>query len=298
MIKLSYIKSDDRKYNVERCLSLIKSEIVAGLKDAKHVVVKPNCSYGKVKSAATSKDALEMVLKFIKPHTSNQIILAGDSENGKTMETLKDLGYLDLQERYDFTIVDLKNDPKSEIDLIDRFGSKWSAEIPNTILNSDYLISIAPPKTDDHTVYTGIIKNSLSCDYYKPSGFNLASKLGLKNKNKITHQADYKIINENIKNIYSRLSTKLAVVDAFEAMEGEGPLNGDIVPCHWAIATTTPIAADCLACTMMGINYKDVGYLSMLEKGQDEYFIAGDDWQKSIKKFKMHSTFPRMKNWE
>jgi hypothetical protein len=107
-----------------------------------------------------------------------------------------------------------------------------------------------------------------------------------------------KITHQNIKELYSKLSLKLAVIDAFEAIEGDGSVNGDIVPAHWAIATSNPVAADCLACTLMGINFKNVGYLSLLEKGEEEYYVGGDDWQKAIKKFKMPTDFDKIKNWE
>ncbi len=301
MIKLSFIKSNVRKNNIERCLALLKTEIFSGLREARQVVVIPNCMTTKNKSAVTHKDTLDAVLNFIKPAVNHQIILAGGSDSRETFSVFKELGYLELQEKYDFTIADMNNDIYNDINLLGVNGNEQNTQTARTIMDSDYIITLSIPKTDNSTVYSGAIKN-VAQNTLPNSGYSIHSKLMSKFNLSKNHKSilfeNHKSANQNIYRIYNKLSIKLAVIDAFEAMEGDGPIDGDTVPCHWAIGTTNPIAADCLAATLMGINYKDVGYLAMLEKGDDEYFIAGDDWQRSIKKFKMHSKFEQIKNWE
>lgn len=100
-------------------------------------------------------------------------------------------------------------------------------------------------------------------------------------------------MNKNIAKIYEKLSVKLAVLDAFEAMEGEGPVNGHMIPAHYAIASSDPIAADWLACNLMGLSIKDIEYLSLLGPDQDDNFVIGDDWEKNIIKFRLHSNFEK-----
>lgn len=300
MIKLTFIQSDERKYNIERSLSLIKSDIIAAVKDAKRVVVKPSCISSRTKETATHKDALDAVLGFIKPYVKSQIILADGCSTGETFDAFKNFGYLELQEKYDFTIVDLNNDEFLEVPLVDKNGKEWQSQVSKTLAESDYLISVCQPKTHDHTVYSGAIESTTTGSLLRTGhGFSarLASKMGMTKDNKTAILSDNKSLNENIKRLNAILPIRLAILDAFEAMEGDGPANGDIVPLHWAIATSNPIAADCLACTLMGINYLDVGYLSMLEDGKDEYFVAGDDWQKAIKKIKMPREFDKIR-WQ
>jgi len=305
MSKISFIKSDDRKYNIERCLSLVKGEILSGLKRAKRIVVKPNCTTDSNKLAATNVEALDALFEFISPYVSSgQITLAEGTGTGDTLTAFKNFGYLDLQEKYDFTIIDLNKDDFDIIRLFDRNGKVWDAEVSKTILESDYLISITPPKTHNEVVYTGAIKNVAVGSLLRPSGnlpAMIAAKMGLIKNNKLSIHQGYPMMNKNIKSLASELPLNLAILDGYEAMEGDGPVDGDMVPAHWAIASSDPIGADWLACQLMGINPKDVGYLSMLSEDEEEkgdYFIIGDDWEKNIISFKMHPDFEKMKRWK
>lgn len=303
MSKISFIKSDDRKYNIERCLSLIKSEIIAGLKKADKVVVKPNCVVDNNKLAATSVDTLDAVLKFIRPYVSSQITLAEGCGMGDTMTAFTNYDYLSLQEKYDFTITDLNTDDFDIIRLFDKNGKVWDAQVAKTILSSDYLISVTPPKTHNEVVYTGAIKNIAVGSLLRSSGnlpARMAAKMGLAKNNKLMIHQGYEMLNKNIKCLAEELPLDLAIIDGFEAMEGDGPINGDLVPAHWAIASSNPLAADMLACQLMGINISDVGYLSMLDEEQEDksdFFIIGDSWKENVTKFKMHRDFEKIKKW-
>jgi uncharacterized protein (DUF362 family) len=303
MSKISFIKSDDRKYNIERCLSLIKSEIMTGLRDAKRVVIKPNCVSDNEKLASTNVQALDAVLEFIQPYTNCQITIAEGVSDGKTLTAFKNYRYLSLQEKYDFAIIDLNEDDFETISLLGRKDKTWDAQIAKTILNSDYLISISPPKTHNAVVYSGAIKNVAIGSLLRQNGglsSKIASRIGISRKNKISIREGYSALNENIKRIYKKTPLHLAILDGFEAMQGDCPTNGEMVPAHFAIASSDALAADWLATRVMGIDLKDVGYLCMLEEEEEnksDYFVIGDNWQKNIIKFKMHSDFEKMKNW-
>ncbi len=295
MKKISYIKSDDRKYNIERCLSLIKSEITSGLKNARSIVIKPNCVSSKVKLAATHVDALEALLEFIYPHIKGQITLAEGTGLGDTIEAFKNFGYLKLQDKYGFSLCDLNTDDYEEIELEDNISGKWKAKIAKTLLQSDYLISISPPKTHNCVVYTGAIKNVAIGSLIREDA-SFASKIlqktsqlfGKKNYKEEVHKYPEKL-SKNIDLIYDKIPLKLAILDGFEAMEGNGPVNGDIVPAHFALASSDPPAADWLALKLMGIDIKKVEYIDSLVGNDDaNYFIVGDDWQKNITPFRLH----------
>lgn len=304
MIKISFIHSDDRKYNIERCLSLIKSEILSSIEKADRIVVKPNCVNDKVKLASTNFEALDALLGFIKPYARNQIILAEGTATGSTINAFKSFGYLNLQEKYDLEIIDLNHDDSATVELYNSNGKKWKAEIARTILNSDYLISITPPKTHNEVVYTGAIKNvAVGSLIRRISSFSksineLNNKLGLPKNNKaLMHQGNY-YINKNIEALYRNLPINLSVIDGYEAMQGNGPVDGEMVPGHYAIASSSAIGADWLACNLMGVDIKDVGYLEMMESQDNEYFVVGDDWKKYVTKFKMPDDFESIRRWQ
>lgn len=305
MGKISFIKSDDRKYNIERCLSLIKSEIMAGLKNAKNVVIKPNCIVENGKLAVTSVEALDAVLEFIKPYVKGQITLAEGTGIGNTLTAFQNYDYFSLHEKYDLELVDLNEDEFETIELIDKNGKPWQAQVAKTILNSDYLISVSPMKTHNEVVYTGAIKNvavgSLvrSIPTFSKTINKLKESMGMPRNNKALIHQGTKAINHNIKTLSERLPLNLAVIDAYESMEGNGPVSGDLVATHFALASSDSLGADWLACLLMGIDIKDVPYLSMLigenDNFESNYFVIGDEWKTQITKFKMHPNFEKMK---
>ncbi|MFA5927348.1 MAG: DUF362 domain-containing protein [Patescibacteria group bacterium] len=300
MHKVAFIKSDDRKYNVTRSLSLLKSEVVSVIKESKRIVVKPNCVIDNVQLAATHRDALDSLLSFIAPHASQQIVLAEGAGIGDTMSAFKNYGYLSLQEKYDLALIDLNEDAPDTIDLIDKHGKKWQAQFAKTLLESDCIISISPPKTHDSVVYTGAIKNVSVAGLIRPSinhGWRIMPKLGATKNNKSAIHQGPAIINENIRRLYEHLKIRLAVIDGYTSMEGDGPIEGTMVPTHYAIASTSALAVDSLACVLMGIKLEDVGYLTLLEAEKNECFIVGDSWEKSVTKFTMHRNFESIRKW-
>ena len=302
MSKVSFISSENRKYNISRSLSLIKGEIISGLKKAKKVVVKPNCVVGSNQLAATHKDALDSVLEFIFPHTSSQIILAEGSGIGETSDAFKNYNYFDLQEKYNFAFVDLNTDDFETVKLVNKRGKEWDAQVSKTILDADYLISVTPPKTHDAVVYTGGIKNVVVGALLRPQGSfaaRLVTKFGIVNNNKAMIHQGFSAINENLVRLSKKIKIDLTVLDGSLAMQGDGPIDGEAYPANWAIASSDSLAADLLAITMMGIKVDDVGYLYTLsdDKKYEEPFIIGDDWKKNIHKFKMHSTYDQQRKW-
>lgn len=277
---------------------------MAGLKDAKRVVVKPSCVSDKAKHAATHFEALDAVLGFITPLCQSQIVLAEGTGMGDTLTAFKDFGYLQLQEKYDFSIVDLNTDVFDTIDLVEANGRPWQARFSRTISTSDYLISVSPMKTHDSVVYTGAIKNIAVGSLIRPSSGipSIVSRhLGLaRNDKQMIHQGSW-AMNENIKRLYQKFPAHLAIIDGYEPMEGNGPISGEIHPSHFAIASSDPLAADWLASQLMGIDLNDIGYLAMLEEAEEEksdYFVVGDDWKRNIRKFKMHSNFEHIRHWQ
>lgn len=307
MSKVSFIKSDDRKYNIERCLSLIKSEVISGVRKAKRIVIKPNCIVDNNQLATTNVEALEAVLEFIFPYAKSQIVLAEGSGIGDTMTAFKNYGYLKLQEKYDLALVDLNSDESEPLEVIDKNGKTIKVQVAKTLLHSDYLISISPPKTHDEVVYTGAIKNIAvgglvrSISTFSKAVNKIKESLGMPRNNKALIHQGTRALNLNISTLSHKIPTKLSILDGYEAMEGNGPTDGDMVPAHWAIASSDSLAVDWLACQLMDIKIEDVGYLSILnekDEKKEDYFVIGDDWQKNIIKFKMHSNFDQMKKWQ
>jgi uncharacterized protein (DUF362 family) len=304
MSKVSFIQSNNRKYNISRSLSLIKSEVIAGLKNAKRIVVQPSCYTDDFQLAATHVDALDSLLEFIFPYSKNQITVAEGTTIGDTMTAFKNYSYFSIQEKYGFAVVDLNTDDTKNIEVFDRRGNPLDICVSETILDSDYLISICPPKTHDSVVFSGAIESVVEGSLNRPvdtSSGGIMSRFSSHKNSKSNILQGSKYTNLNVKTLALKKMPDLAIIDGFSAMQGDGPGHGgEMVPAHWAISSSDSLSADILACNLIGIDIKDVGYLSKLteEFGFSDPFVIGDDWRGHILKFKMHSEFDKIKRWQ
>ena len=111
-------------------------------------------------------------------------------------------------------------------------------------------------------------------------------------------------MSENLARLGEVLMPDVAVIDAFEAMEGEGPGScGTPVDLRAAVAGTDPVACDAVMAFIMGFDPLDIGYLTLMdERGlgvadMDKIDIAGEDPSLLARKCKPHSNFPVQKRW-
>ena len=111
-------------------------------------------------------------------------------------------------------------------------------------------------------------------------------------------------ISENIVRLGEVLMPDVAIIDAFEAMEGEGPgSSGSPVKMGVAVAGTDPIACDAVMAHMMDFDPMSIGFLCLAhERGLGvadlemiEYI--GDDPSLHVRRFKPHSNYPVQLQW-
>jgi len=263
MIKLSYIHSKDFVYNIERSLSLIKTEVTKGLKGAKKVVVKVELPTENNKQIIEAS-ALEAVLAFLKPHCKNQITLVGQAQKGNTLDLFKNLGYLEFQDSYDFAITDLNDDElikSQEEDLL----------ISSTILQSDFLVLLSKPLIINDQFY-GALPNIIRQEKQNDTG--LFQKL-LNKKNDDAMAIDI----DKIKRTFSVLKIGLSVIDAHHTLLNKNGTN-DVLPTNFAVASTHPVEADVLTSMCLGFDHEKVDYLKNFAPQLSSVFVVGDDWNK------------------
>ena len=111
-------------------------------------------------------------------------------------------------------------------------------------------------------------------------------------------------ISENLAILGSVLMPDIAVIDAFEAMEGEGPGSGGTpVPMKLAVAGTDPVACDAVMAYMMGFDPLEAGYLALChERGlgiADLGLIetVGEDPTACVRRFTPHGNYPYQRRW-
>ncbi len=118
----------------------------------------------------------------------------------------------------------------------------------------------------------------------------------------LVHQGT-KQININIADIAERVWPDLAVIDGFRGMEGDGPIDGSPVFAEVAISSTDPLAADRVACEVMGVDFDKVGYLYYCSKSgfgegdMQKIEVSGHSLKECIKPFRLHSMVEEQYKW-
>lgn len=110
-------------------------------------------------------------------------------------------------------------------------------------------------------------------------------------------------IAENLAILGAALMPDIAVIDAFEAMEGEGPGGGTPVCMKLAVAGADPVACDAVMAFMMGFDPLSVGFLALAhERGLgvadlEEIDTVGENPRAHIRRLTPHSNYPYQMRW-
>jgi uncharacterized protein (DUF362 family) len=272
-----------------KALKLIEDQISEGINGKKKVLIKPNFVTVNWQLAAIHVDAVRAVLDIVSKYYSGRIIVGEGPAFAMLRTALINFDYLKLQKDYDVEFVDLNEDDSVEIEIERSQQGPLRFRVSKTIVESDYRISVALPKTHDFVIATLSIKNIV-----------VGSLVG-REKWKI-HQG-YKAMNVNIAALAEKVMPNVGVIDGFQGMEGRGPGEGDAVDLRVAAASTFPVSLDAVMATVMGFNPQDVGYLYHLDEwgvgvtDLNRIEVIGLPVEKVRRKFRPHPKYHEMLKW-
>jgi uncharacterized protein (DUF362 family) len=155
---------------------------------------------------------------------------------------------------------------------------------------NNYLISAAKLKTHDTVVVTLSIKNMVMGSIYAGD--------------KVMVHQGYKYTNLDLADIAGRVWPDLAVIDGLTGMEGNGPERGTPIDVGLAISSIDPMAADRVACEVMGVYVNKVGYLYYCSKKRlgesdlEKINVTGQNLNNCIRPFRLHSTVEEQYMWK
>jgi uncharacterized protein (DUF362 family) len=292
MVTVSLAKGEKRRGTVRRSLDIISVDIKKGLKPGK-VIIKPNFVSTSVQLAASHADQIRGILDYFREFYNDKIIIAEAASpfTGGTSEGFENFGYHQLTEEYNVELLDLNEGPFEKIPILDKRGETIHVRVSSLLLDrNNYLISAARLKTHDTVVVTLSIKNMVMGSIYA--------------SDKVMVHQGYKYINLNIAEIAGRIWPDLSVIDGLTGMEGNGPEHGTPIDAGIAISSTDPLAADSVACEVMGVDFNKVGYLYYCsEKGLGEsdlekLDIQGQNLNECIRPFRLHNTVEEQYKWK
>lgn len=327
--RVALVKGDDRYRNVSGALNLLDDDV--DLRGRNLVLIKVNFVSTVNQLASTHVDAVRAVLDFIRNRKGygGPIVVAEGAALSDTYEGFRNFGYLPLVEEYDVLLMDLNRDEWVEVELLDGRLRPMKLRVARTVVESDFRVSVGPPKTHDTVVVTLSLKNiavgSLIRDQSRrseamgwlrkvtPSWVSesalyerlKASVANAINRNdKVAIHQGYPAINLNLCRLAHFVAPHLAVLDGYEAMEGNGPTAGTPVPWRIAIAGTDFLAVDSLTAYLMGFDPEQIGYLHYCKLAGlgvgdlDRIEVVGNASPEEVRRpFKPHSSYRRQLNW-
>ncbi len=279
---------------VFEALKLVENQIEEGLKGKKKILIKPNFVSVSNQLAATHVDAVQAVLDMVSKYYSGKIVVGEGPAFSSLKNALVNFDFLKLQKQYNVDFVDLNEDDSVEIEVTGSQQRPSRFNVSKTVVESDYRISVALPKTHDFVIATFTIKNIV-----------VGSLIGhayTHEKWKI-HQG-YKAMNLYLAALAKKVMPNLGVIDGFQGMEGRGPVGGDPVDLRVAAASIFPVSLDAVMSVVIGFDPLDIGYLYHLNDwgvgvaDLSGIEIAGLPIEMVKRKFKPHPDFYEMLKWK
>lgn len=338
--KVSLVKGDDRYGNIKSALGLIKADL-EGIRDKKNILIKPNLTATKNGYANTDCAAVEAVIDFLLEHfselrNSRITVFEGSGsayyEHTTTREVFEKFGYTRLVEKYrNVTLECIEDFPECAELGIRSIAGHEKIRIAQRFFEFDYRISVAVPKVHNYAIATFGIKNmagvirqedkSILHGLRTPSAPNAKTIFtyiptsaiswmrrrapGLVNmlfKKSLAYVKSTKVIHHNVAALAAATWPDLVVLDGFDFMDGNGPVDGFPVRMGCAVCSADALKADGMGARLMNVAPDAIGYLYYLqEQGRGDYTLdglVGEAVEDVRRDFKMHPTYPIQKNWK
>ena len=299
---------DSRPGNVLEALKLIEEDVKRGLAGKKRILIKPNFVTTRQQSAATHVDCVEAILEFLQPIIKGsgeiaEVLIAESPAGGPAAAGYSNYGYYKLGKKYAVKFLELDASPTVTAHMIDHRYMPQPIRFARILLDPDvYVISAAVPKTHDRTVATLALKNVAVGGPIKEAGSG--GRRGRSYK-PITHGGkDNAGIHFNLFTLAKLAPPHLAVLDGFQAMEGNGPVGGNPVDHKIAVASADWLAADRVGVELMGIDFAKVGYLTLCARhglGQGDLArieVKGEQVADHVRQYRLHQSIESQYRWQ
>ncbi len=283
------------------------------------IILKPNLlTVKKLPLVVTDPRVCAGVADFLKEEKSVKDIKIGDgTTHGKNPDTYRSMehnGYLPFFDRWE--PINFSTDaPKKWFPI---FSSDPSLEIElgiaQTASNCPYIVSIPKFKTHDVLGLTLSLKNfmgtltaardAITKRIIARETTNVCAYMhgfGKKKPDKLTDEENTgpsKVaLAINLNRLARTIQPSLAVIDAIEAMEGDGPVNGTKKNLNLIIASTDFIAADTVATHIAGMDPLHFQYVHQAGLGGlgeyrlDHISILGESLDSVISPFRPHHLY-------
>lgn len=225
------------------------------LRSAKNIIIKPNFAAGNQidpnSHVVSDLNFILNLISFIKrinPYTNIRIAESDSTLYGFSFLKFQNLGISQLNIPGVSTL-DLSRDILVKVNIPNaRYFKNIDHQlwISKSLIESDFIISLANLKTHSITLFSGACKNLFGC---------------LPNMNKEIYHIK---LNDVIYDLVNAIRVNLSIVDGFFGLEENGPVQGLPVNLNFRVFSSSPICADIASCNAVGINFRKVKHLNLL----------------------------------
>ena len=265
------------------CKALDALSVPDDLHPGMKVAIKPNLVMAKspVYPVTTHPVVIRCVARYLRSHGITDITLAessGGLYNAEYMKALyKTCGVASLED-----VLHLNMDFTARTIPCREGVVNHSFHIITPILDADYVINIAKLKTHAMTGYSGGIKNLFG------------TIPGLEKPQMHYRWPEIEDFSNMLLELAQTVAPQLTVIDAINAMEGNGPTGGTSHPLHMLLAAKDFYTQDCFAAKLMGLEPTEIVMLRQaLEKGlarPKELALVGDPVPEGLSPFQKPDT--------
>lgn len=339
MRSVALVTGDDRRDNVRRALEFVREDCVP-LRAARRVLIKPNLTATRTAHANTHADAVRGILDFIAERGGGlggkEIAVVEGSgsayyERCLTRDVFETFGYTALTREYPGLRLVPIEECRDYLEIpVRSIAGPESVGLAAIVREFDYAISLNLPKTHNYAIVTAGIKNmmgllrqsdkSMIHGLRTPSAPDAGSLIGRIPTSWIAwmrrrapalvnvvfrHSAAYlnavRVIHLNVAAVAREAWPDLVVIDGWEGMEGNGPIDGDRVALRAAVASADALKADGVTARLMGFRPEEIGYLHYLARegrgslGLDG--LKGEEISRVARPFRRHPTYPVQRLW-
>ena len=339
MKSVALVKGDDRRDNVRRALELVQADC-APLMTARRILIKPNLTATMIAHANTHPDAVRGILDFIAaladdfPRKEIAVVEGSGSayyERRLTREVFAAFDYTALEGEYpNLRLVPIE-ECRDYLEIpVRSIAGPETVGLAAIARGFDYTISLNLPKIHNYAIATAGIKNmmgllrqsdkSMIHGLRTPSAPDAGSLIGriptawiawmrrrapaLVNvvfKHSAAFLNAVRVIHHNVAAVAREAWPDLVVIDAWEGMEGNGPIDGGRVELRAAVASADALKADGVAARLMGFAPEEIGYLHYLAReGRGSLSLdgfRGEEVARVARPFLRHPTYPIQRLW-
>ncbi len=252
------------------------------LQSVRTVFIKPNLVTDVpeyiAQGANTDVRIIDAVLHYLSGFSHLEVLL-GECETGTALKgrrlerALEIMGVLELQQKYQFRIINMTHDPEVREYEIPNGRYVKRLKLSPAIMDADLIINLPKLKTHKYSTITCSLKNMFG---------TIPDPLRV-----IYHHNIHQVIADINQLYYSRM---VVLLDGIVAMEGAGPIYGRAVPMNLILAGTDPLDVDSVAARVMGFDPLQIRHIRLFANSRSvdplEVEVRGADLDSVRQNFK------------